>query len=86
MEETLYADGFEAALLGVCINSNRAIYSWSLMVDILIMRDDMDPEDAMEHLSFNVVNAYVGDMTPIYLMEYIPDDLACYHPEFENGI
>jgi hypothetical protein len=36
------------------------------MVEIL-MEDDMTEEDAIEYLDYNVIGAYVGELTPIYI-------------------
>ena len=30
-------------------------------------RDNMDYTDAHEHMEFNVVSAYVGDLTPYFM-------------------
>ena len=64
-EELMFADGFDDAILGVCSSSYRVIYSVEKMIKIL-MEEGMEYIDAIEHLSFNVVNAYVGEKTPIY--------------------
>lgn len=64
-EELMFADGFDDAILGVCSSSYRVIYSVEKMIKIL-MDEGMEYIDAIEHLSFNVVNAYVGEKTPIY--------------------
>ena len=37
------------------------------MLTILVKRDKMNVEDALEHLDFNVIGAYVGEKTPIYM-------------------
>ena len=67
-EEFLKADGFDDAVIGVCYNSSRLIYSYKKCLDILIA-EGMDEEDAMGHLSFNVMGAYVGEKTPIWCMD-----------------
>jgi hypothetical protein len=64
-EGLMFADGFDDAILGVCSSSHRVIYSVEKMIKIL-MDEGMEYIDAIEHLSFNVVNAYVGEKTPIY--------------------
>jgi len=64
-EGLMFADGFDDAILGVCSSSYRVIYSVEKMIKIL-MDEGMEYIDAIEHLSFNVVNAYVGEKTPIY--------------------
>lgn len=67
-EDLLFADGFDSAILGVDINSHRVVYSYALMAEQLIL-EGMTYEDAIEYLDFNVVCAYVGERTPIYIYE-----------------
>jgi len=64
-EEILKADGFDSAVIGIDVISMRLIYSYSLCVEIL-KSDDMSEEDALDYMEYNVVNAYVGDKTPIW--------------------
>lgn len=66
-ESVLLANGFDAALIGNCARTFKSIYSLSKMIDILILEQDMDYVDAREYLDFNVIGAYVGEYTPIYL-------------------
>ncbi len=56
----LIADGFDEATM-------RLIYSVSKCIEILMR--DMSEEEAMEHFSFNVSGAYVGDKTPIWCQD-----------------
>ena len=57
-------DGFDEALLGVSNDGMRLIYSVSKCLDILCKR--MSELDALEYFDFNIVNAYVGENTPIF--------------------
>ena len=69
-EEALLADGFEDAFLGMCEVFNRpplATYDRDKCTEILIERDGMDYEDAVEFFEFNVAGSWVGENTPIYL-------------------
>ncbi len=43
------------------------MYSIERMLAILMERDEMSMEDAMEYFSFNIGCAYVGEMTPMYV-------------------
>lgn len=67
-EELLFADGFDKAIIGVDVVSNRVVYSHGLMMEVLVL-EGMSAEDAQEHLDFNVFGAYVGERTPIYIYE-----------------
>jgi len=68
--DALLLDGFEDALVGVgyqpCSNA-IALYSYSKCVDVLVTRDGMDKEDAIEYIEFNVRGAYVGENGPILI-------------------
>ena len=65
---TLLADGFNDAIIGLDTSKEvfRVIYDREKMIDILVFRDDMTSEDAIEYLEYNVFGAYVGEGTPIY--------------------
>ena len=69
MSEALYADGFEDAIIGVGrqFNMDVVVYDEDKCLEILVLRDQMTPEEAEEFFEFNVVGAYVGDHTPIYV-------------------
>ena len=64
LEQLLFADGFDDAIIGVDLHSMRIIYSVSRCIEILQV--DMNEEDAAEYFDFNVLNAYVGEQTPIW--------------------
>jgi len=67
---TLIADGFDDAILGVVTDFNsepRVAYSKSKCIDILMERDGMDYEEAMEYFDYNVSGAYMGEQTPIWV-------------------
>jgi hypothetical protein len=67
---TLYADGFEDALIGLGWQHTKliAIYDYDKCVEILILREDMTHEEAIEWMEYNVVGSYVGEYTPIFMM------------------
>ena len=68
-DEFLKADGFDDAVIGVDSISMRLIYSIEKCVEIL-MKDEMTQEDALDYLSFNTINSYVGDQTPIFIYTF----------------
>ena len=66
--ECLLADGFDSTLIGITSGINPvAVYDIKQMLTILVKRDKMTMEDALEHLDFNVIGGYVGEKTPIYM-------------------
>ena len=70
-EWMLTADGFDEAFIGVTefrpVHLPRAVYSYEKCVDILMQRDGMDREEALEYMEFNVTGAYVGKQTPVFV-------------------
>ena len=63
---------FEAAKLGYGTRLNFpfvAVYDFDKCVDILQKEHDMTFEQAIEWMEFNVVNAYMGEDTPIFIWE-----------------
>lgn len=69
MSDTLVADGFDEAIIGIGrqFNKNLVIYDEDKCIEILMERDGMTDEEAIEFFEFNVVGAYVGEYTPIFV-------------------
>jgi len=72
--DALFADGFDDAVIGIDSKDLRVVYDYDKMVSIL-MKQGMDELTANEHLEYNVVGAYMGEMTPIYI-DYFPVQLS----------
>ena len=72
----LMADGFEEALVGFGTRFNNpvTIYDLNKCLDILVRRDGMSREEAEEYMDCNVLGAYVGEETPIFLGYYVNED------------
>tara|TARA_Y100000289_G_scaffold20737_1_gene19999 strand:- start:33 stop:305 length:273 start_codon:yes stop_codon:yes gene_type:complete len=67
-DDTLFADGFDDAIIGLSSeweNVPRVVYSKHKMV-LIIMKEGLSYEEAVEHLEYNVWGRYVGEGTPIY--------------------
>lgn len=65
----LKADGFDDAILGLgrrCGQPDLLVYDVDKCVAIL-MKDGMTDEEAIEYFEFNVVGAWMGEGTPIFL-------------------
>lgn len=73
VDDLLFADGFDEAILGFDTESRRVVYSQQRMINILVA-EGMELEDAVEFLGFNVWSAYVGEHTPIFIIEVIDVD------------
>jgi len=69
-EDMLLADGFDDAIIGYaqrCGQPALAVYDRERCIDVLMKRDGMTHEEAEEFFEFNVVGAWVGDRTPLFL-------------------
>lgn len=66
-EEIIFYNDFDDAIMGVCYNTQRVIYSKSKCIEILM--EDMTEEEAAEYFDYNVAGAYLGPMTPIICID-----------------
>jgi len=76
-EEALLADGFEDAIVGICEKFGAVpvvAYDREKCIEILMEQDGMGYEEASEFFEFNVVGAYVGEGTPVFLTLWSKDE------------
>lgn len=69
-DEMLLADGFDDALVGVvtrCGQPTLACYDAEKCIEVLMKRDGMTYEGAVEFFEFNTEGAWVGPHTPVFL-------------------
>jgi hypothetical protein len=67
---------FDQAIVGLADRigmSTVVVYDTSKIIDILCERDGMDREAATEYYEFNILGAYVGEQTPMFIS--LIDDL-----------
>jgi hypothetical protein len=59
-------------LLGHVYQFNRkiAVYNYDACIQILMDRDGMSEEDAVEFMDFNVLQAWIGPYTPAFTNEW----------------
>ena len=67
-DELLFADGFDEAIIGIAYvrGSAVAVYDEEQVVEILASQG-MSLDESREYFDFNVVGAYVGEQTPIFV-------------------
>jgi hypothetical protein len=60
---------FDAAIVGVVtrIGLEAICYSQDKVIEILMNQDDMEYEEAVEYMEFNMKGAWVGEHTPVFL-------------------
>ena len=65
------ADEFENAFVGLCsrfgINAVAA-YDRDKCIEILVERDCMDHDEAVEYFDCNVIGSWVGETTPVFTL------------------
>lgn len=67
-EGLLFADGFDEAILGVAERIGmEAVVAYSTPKIIEILSRDMTEDEAVEYFEFNILGAYVGERTPIFV-------------------
>jgi len=67
---------FDQAIVGLADRigmSTVVVYDTTKIIDILCERDGMDRETATEYYEFNILGAYVGEQTPMFIS--LIDDL-----------
>lgn len=70
--EFITADGFNDAIIGYCIFTNKIIYSVRKCIEILVKEEGLTETDAMEHFDYNVRGSHGirdsqgEDKTPIF--------------------
>ncbi len=72
-EEALTADGFDDAIIGIgerCGQPSLVAYDRDKCIQVLMDRDGMDYEGAVEFFDFNVGGAWVGENTPIFITRW----------------
>ena len=65
--EALFADGFDDAIMGYDAVGYRVVYDYDKCMEVLQKRDGMTASESHEFMEFNVIGAYVGDFTPIFI-------------------
>ena len=70
--DLLKLDGFDDAIMGVVqrIGLQAICYDTHKVIEILMK--DMSEEDAWDYYSYNMLGAYVGESTPVFLERMEP--------------
>jgi hypothetical protein len=71
--EALLCDGFDEAIIGMAerINLGPVVaYDVDKMLKIMVERDGMTYEEAMEYFGYNILGAWMGENTPVYIQTY----------------
>jgi hypothetical protein len=65
--DLLKLDGFDEAILGVVERIGLQAICYDTYKVIEILMKDMTEEEAWDYYNFNMLGAYVGESTPVFL-------------------
>jgi hypothetical protein len=63
--EAIILEDLDAAIIGIS-ECGKVIYSVSLIYDELV-KQGMPLDDVIEYVDYNILYAYLGEFTPIYI-------------------
>ena len=69
--EALLAEGFNNAILGMCLQFGQepvVAYDYEKCLEILEERDEMSRSEAKEYMEYNVIGAYRGMYSPVFII------------------
>jgi len=72
--EALLCDGFDEAIIDMAerINLSHVVaYDVDKMLEIMVERDGMTYEEPMEYFDYNILGAWMGEYTPVYIRKNI---------------
>ena len=75
LDGALILPGHDSALVGVgsrCGMENVAIYDLDLLQASFMEQNDWTEEEAQEWIDFNVLGAYLGERTPLFMRSHAP--------------
>jgi len=58
-----YAD----CIIGEDYYGSKVVYDAEKVIKVLMTMDEMTEEEALEYFEFNIVGAYVGEETPLFI-------------------
>jgi hypothetical protein len=67
--DLLTLDGFDEAILGVVERLGLLTVCYNRNKILSILMRDMNEEEAIEYYQYNILGAYMGEATPVYLDE-----------------
>jgi hypothetical protein len=69
--DLLTIDGFDEAVIGIVERAGLLAVCYDRNKILEILMRDMNLDEAMEYYEFNILGAYMGESTPVYL-DYMP--------------
>lgn len=69
-EGTIHYPEFRHAIIGRNSRDGSVVYDEDKVMDILVTRMDISPQDAYEHFSYNVLGNLLGEGTPTFIKKF----------------
>lgn len=79
--ELTVARGFDDAIIGVgyrCGQPPVVVYAVERVIEILMTRDGMSNDEAIEFFEFNIEGAWMGNTTPLFMHPASCEDLQVH--------
>jgi hypothetical protein len=76
-EGAVILSDLDDAIIGVVEefgNGPRILYSTEKIIQILIDRDGMSEEEAVEYYDFNILGLFAGDQNPVFMVKNLNND------------
>ena len=71
VEDAVLLDGFDEAIIGSASTFGKDVvvaYDYKKIINLLINRDGMSYDEAVEYFDFNIGGLHVSDRNPIFVM------------------
>jgi len=65
--DLLTLDGFDEAIIGIVERIDLLVVCYDKQKILKILSRDMSEMQALEYYEFNILGAYMGEATPVYL-------------------
>ena len=65
--DLLTLDGFDEAIMGIVERIDLQVVCYNKTKVLNILMKDMSHQEAIEYFEFNILGAYMGEATPVYL-------------------
>ena len=65
--DLLTIDGFDEAIMGVVERIDIQVVCYNKTKILNILMKEMSHQEAIEYYEFNILGAYMGETTPVYL-------------------
>lgn len=70
--DAVFLDGFDDAIAGIAESNGVlvALYDESKIIKILMEKEELSYDEAMDHFYFNIEGAYLGENMPIFFTPF----------------